>query len=233
MSDAARLEAIALAVTQTLDAFNGEREEALSPRFLALEAERLRSLVAAWVAFELRRAVPFRVAACEASCEVAIEGLRLKVVVDRIDALADGRLLIIDYKTGRSGSPARWGAVRITEPQLPIYAVLQDPQPVAVALARVSLAEQSFTGIAAEAGLLPRVPGIEDAGARRIFPSDADWEGLLDAWRARLAAIAREFMAGTAGVVFRAEADLAYCEVLPLLRLSERRRQFEELEQQR
>ncbi len=230
LGHSARLEAVARAASESLQRFNAEREEGLSPRFLELEEERLRTLVAAWVEFELARPQPFRVIACESSSEVELEGLKLRVVVDRIDQLADGRSLIIDYKTGRAGRTASWGAERMAEPQLPIYAVLQQPPPAAVALARVRLDQCAFSGIAAQAGLLPKVAGIADAAARRLFPSDGDWQGLLDNWRRRLAVVAREFVAGEARVAFRAEAELAYCEVLPLLRLAERRRQLEERE---
>lgn len=47
---------------------------------------------------------------------------------------------------------------------------------------------------------------------------------MLEHWRGRLQAVAREVGAGVAGVVFADEAELRYCEVLPLLRLPERRR---------
>jgi len=231
MDRAARDEALASAVAQAVRTFNAAREQALSPRVLALESERLRALIDTWVDVELTRPLPFRVQACESESEAGIEGLRLKIVVDRIDELADGRLVILDYKTGRSGSAASWGAERITEPQLPIYAVGAEPAPAAVALARVRLDEPGFAGIACEAGILPRVPGIDEPSARRLFPREQNWVGLMEQWRQRLAAIAAEFMAGEARVTFLREADLAYCEVLPLLRLAERRRQFEEQEQ--
>ena len=43
-------------------------------------------------------------------------------------------------------------------------------------------------------------------------------------WRERLHAVAREVKEGRAGVAFADEKALQYCEVLPLLRLPERRR---------
>ena len=227
MGEAARQEALRAAIAEALRVFDAAREEALSPRILALEGERLQALLELWVEVELKRPLPFRVLACESESEVEIEGLRLAIIADRIDELADGRRVILDYKTGRNGSASSWGAHRITEPQLPIYAVHAQPAPAAVALAWVRLAEPGFAGIACAADILPKVAGIGEPGARKLFPDEQDWEGLLEHWHQRLAAVAGEFMAGDARVVFRSEADLAYCEVLPLLRLAERRRQLE------
>jgi exodeoxyribonuclease-5 len=44
--------------------------------------------------------------------------------------------------------------------------------------------------------------------------------------------VAREVRAGVAGVSFANEGDLKYCEVLPLLRLPERRRLLQGRRQQ-
>ena len=187
------------------------------------------SLVAGWLEVEAQRQQPFRVVACEEPCELAIEGIAVHLVVDRIDELDDGRRVILDYKTGSGVSQASWGETRIAEPQLPVYAALAlAGQPVAaVAFAKVRLEDCGFIGIAAETGLLPKLVAIEDDAARRLFPQQASWPALLAHWQASIAAIAREIKAGEAAVRFRDEQDLAQCEVLPLLRLAERRAQFD------
>jgi probable DNA repair protein len=229
MSPAARQEALALAVDQALLAFNATLEQALTPRFLALERERLLRLVDAWLDVEMQRTPAFRVVACEEHCDVAIEGIAVRLVVDRIDELDDGRRVILDYKTGRTISQASWGEARISEPQLPIYAALAlHDQPLAVvAFAKVRLDESGFIGIAAEAGVLPRVAAIDEPAARKMFPQQQRWDALLAHWQGSLAAIAREIKDGEAAVRFSDEQDLVYCEVLPLLRLAERRTQIE------
>jgi hypothetical protein len=90
------------------------------------------------------------------------------VVVDRVDQFADGRLAIIDYKSGRSDRSRSWADARIVEPQLPIYAALAFPDRAvaAVALARVTREAPAFLGVAENEGLLP---GREGAG--RAAPS--------------------------------------------------------------
>ena len=227
MDGAARQSAVAAAVAAGLAAFTAKREEALTPNFLALEAERLRRLLQAWLEVEAQRALPFRVVACEQASEVQIVGIDVRLVVDRIDELEDGRRVILDYKTGSEVSAASWGGERIAEPQLPVYAITSEAKPAAVALARVRPEEPGFVGIAAEGGLLPGLAGIGDDAARKLFPDVAGWEELLALWRARIEAIAREIAAGCAAVSFEREQDLDYCEVRPLLRLAERRAQLE------
>ena len=190
-----------------------------------------------WLEVEAQRPQAFTVVACEARSEMQIEGIAVRLVVDRIDELADGRRVILDYKTGSAISQASWGETRIREPQLPIYAALRQggegealaeaAEIAAVAFAKVRPDECSFIGIAADADILPNVNGIADGGARKLFPEQANWNELLDHWRASIAAIAREIKAGEAAVSFSDEKDLDYCEVRPLLRLAERKAQLE------
>jgi len=234
MSATQRFDAIAVAVSSALQEFNAGREEVLTPRFIALEGERLQQLVAAWLEIEGQRSQPFRVISCEAAVDVEIEGIAVHLVVDRIDELVDGGRVILDYKTGAHVSQASWGAERISEPQLPIYAAMLahashsvQSHPVAVAFAKLRLEDSGFVGIAAEAGLLPGVAGIGDGVAAKLFPGEASWDELIAHWQVRIAAIAREIRAGDAEVRFASEKDLEYCEVLPLLRLAERRAQID------
>jgi exodeoxyribonuclease-5 len=231
MDGPARAAAVAAAVVAGIADFDAAREDPLPPRFLSLEAERLQRLLAQWIELEAGRPAPFRVVACEREIVLEIEGIAVRLVIDRIDALADGRLLILDYKSGQV-SAASWSDARIAEPQLPIYASLAAGDTLggevcAAAFARVRLDECGFVGIAAEAGLLPKVAGIGDDAARKLFPDIASWPELLEHWRTSIAAIAREVGEGGAAVRFADEKDLAWCEVLPLLRLAERREQLE------
>jgi exodeoxyribonuclease-5 len=94
-----------------------------------------------------------------------------------------------------------------------------------VAVALPGPAHGRPAGVAASGELLPGVPGLGD-GKQRIFAGEdfPDWDSVLDHWRLRLQAVAREVRAGEAGVVFSDEKLLQYCELKPLLRLPERRR---------
>lgn len=227
LDDAALDDAVRTAVAQAIVQFNAERDEALPEGFLSLEAERLHKVVLGWVCFEKARETPFSVAACEQEQTLEIEGITVKLVMDRIDRLEDGGVVVVDYKTGAALDVKNWATDRMTEPQLPIYAslALSGEQVVAVAFARVRVDDPRYVGVAASESVLPGVPGLDDARVRKDFPDTRfpDWNTLLEHWRQRVAAIAREVRSGEAAVRFANEADLAYCEVLPLLRLPERR----------
>ena len=212
-----------------LDAHDRDAVEPLPPRLRALEAQRLAELIATWLEVEATRA-DFRVQACEERQRLDIEGLGINVVVDRVDRLADGRLAIIDYKSGRSDRTKTWADARITEPQLPIYAALAFPDRAvaAVALARVTREDPAFLGVAEDAGLLPGVAALDDQRRRFATADFPDWPTLRACWAERIREVAREVKQGAAAVVFDDEKHLQYCQVKPLLRLAERRRQFEQ-----
>lgn len=229
LDETALADALATAADAAIAAFDRAREETMAPRFAALEKERLLRLAALWLGFERGRPVPFRVVACEQAVDIEIEGIAVHLVVDRIDELADGRHLVIDYKTAAAVSAKSWADSRIAEPQLPVYAGLAAAGETAgVAFAQVRSEKCAFVGIAAEGGLLPGVAGIGDDKARKLFPAVAGWESLLDHWRRSIAEIAREVRDGVAAAIVNDEKDLAWCEVTPLLRLAEARAQREE-----
>lgn len=213
------------AVEKALVHFEEEQRSPLPERFRQLESARLVRLLERWLAVERERPEPFTVVACEQAASVDIEGIRVNMVVDRIDRLADGQQLIIDYKTGAAINIDNWASSRITEPQLPIYAALVGDAVVAVVFAKVLIDKPAFAGISAAGDLLPGVRGLADP-RQKVFPAESfpDWPSVIAHWQESLRAVAREVRAGVAGVSFASEADLKYCEVLPLLRLPERRR---------
>ena len=225
LTDAARQQVIAEAVSTALQTYELDRRVTLPVRFRQLEAARLAKLLIVWLAVEAKRGVDFEVLACEQPAEVEIEEIRVKMVVDRIDQLADGRQIIIDYKTGATVDIKNWAEARITEPQLPIYAALVADEVAAVVFAKVLLDKPGFAGVADEKDILPGVQGVGDEKQKIFDPAEfPDWIAVVMHWRERLHAVAREVKAGQAGVMFADEKALLYCEVKPLLRLAERRR---------
>jgi exodeoxyribonuclease-5 len=225
LGETGRQQTIAEAVTAALQNFELDRRISLPVRFRELEAARLAKLIDVWLQVEAKRGQRFDVVACEAPAEVEIEGIKVRMVVDRIDQLADGRQVIIDYKTGAAIDTKNWAEQRITEPQLPIYAALVNEDVAAVVFAKVLLDKPAFTGVADEKDVLPGVQGIGDDKQKTFDPAEfPDWVAVITHWRERLHAVAREVKEGQAGVVFADERGLQYCEVLPLLRLPERRR---------
>jgi exodeoxyribonuclease-5 len=222
LGPSARQAAIAGAVGAALARHDREAPEPLPARQRELEAQRLAELVEAWLAFEAERE-DFTVLACEDAHRLVIEGLPVSIVIDRVDRLADGRLAVIDYKTGRGNASSGWAESRIAEPQLPIYAALAFPERevAAVALARVTREDARFVGIAADDGLLPGVKGLQAQRSRYSEEAFPDWSALRAAWAERVRALAREVRDGVAAVRVEDPRRLAWCPVLPLLRLAE------------
>ena len=224
LGETARRQAIADAVVQALQNFELDCRVTLPVRFRELEAARLEKLLDVWLAVESRRGAQFEVIACEQPAEVDIDGIKVQMVVDRIDRLADGRQVIIDYKTGAAIDYKNWAESRITEPQLPIYAALVADEVTAVVFAKVLLDKPAFAGVADEKDILPGVQGVGDEKQKIFDPAEfPDWITVVMHWRERLHAVAREVRQGVAGVSFADEKALQFCPVLPLLRLPERR----------
>ena len=230
LSETAQIVLIEQAVQLALEAFNRKHADALSANMMKLEAERLNILLDAWLQLELSREVDFTVLTCEQEEMVEIEGISVKLSIDRIDILADKSKVIIDYKTGSLPKLKTWAEDRIKEPQLPIYATiaLKYDAISAVAFAHVKLDGEGFSGLASTDNILPKVLAIGHEKLK-AFADLVTWDALLEHWHTQINAIAFEIKTGVANVTFDDEKDLTYCEVLPLLRLPERALQFERL----
>ena len=228
-------ELAAAIVAATDKAFQLARNiENVPKQILQIERQRLQILIKTWLQLEKQR-LDFTVLACEAEHVLNIEGLEIKLRIDRIDTLAatesdEPALIIIDYKTG-SGKPnhSSWADSRITKPQIPLYAslVLKDQQVIAACFAKVDLWESQFSGVTAH-DALPNIKPFSDLNSNSAFKEFDDFDALMMHWQQSLTAIAREIKAGVANVKFEDEADLLYCDVKPLLRLPERALQFEQ-----
>ncbi|MGJ8620485.1 MAG: PD-(D/E)XK nuclease family protein [Methylophilaceae bacterium] len=224
-----------LSISETvLATFNIERNHAFSARFLSLEAARLSKLVFAWlIEVEMLRPQGFNVIACEQSHDIDIEGIRIKLVIDRIDLLDDQRLVVIDYKTGHQLDYKNWAQANITEPQLPIYAafVLQETghEIGAVCYAKVRTADNAFIGVAAASELIQGATVFDDLRGRKVFDEATfpHWQSIVKHWKSSISATAISLKNGDAAVKFDNESQLAFCDVTPLLRLPEWQLQFE------
>lgn len=214
---------IGAAASTSLAAYEA-RMGALPAGSRELEMLRLNRLLREWLQAELRRA-DFVVLECEREIRHQIGPVALTMRVDRIDQ-QDGKLVVIDYKTGTPGRIQDWAAARITEPQLPIYALaLSSAEPAApvgaLVFGKVRLGEARFVGLSATDKFVDRVRGMHHVPGAP-FAAFPDWGALQAHWQERIAAVADEFARGVAAVSVDGTNGLDYCEVLPLLRLPER-----------
>ncbi len=186
----------------------------LSSRFAALEKERLRNLARGWLIQERERPA-FKVIEVENWHSVRVGGLVCNLRIDRIDQLADGRLIILDYKTGEV-TPRSWDGERPEDPQLPLYAVCTEGDIAAVAYARLKTGAMHFVGIAGMDGLLPGVGAATDEET-----GVAGWTSRLQEWRMVLEHLAEGFLAGNARVDPKNHNTCRYCDLHTLCRIHE------------
>ena len=179
-------------------------------RWRQREGLRMAELMDKWLLIEALRE-PFEVERLEQGAQTAHHGgLEFSVRIDRMDRLADGGRVLIDYKTGMA--TADWRGDRPDNPQLPIYALLQPESLVAVAYGRVNAGDCGFVAEAARGGIFtPRSRPSQLEGM-------PDFAGLVGLWAQRIEKIAAEFAAGNAEVAPTLRA-CASCRLQPLCRV--------------
>ena len=178
-------------VAATLQRYRGRApKHSWTQAYLDAEQERIVSLIEEWLDYEAKRA-DFTVEAGEEKLAAAVGDLKLQVRVDRIDAVAGGRV-IIDYKTGMLNGVS-WDGPRPDEPQLPLYAGFgQIDHLKGVLLGRVREDKVKFIGRVEDARIV--MPG--DAKLTRP-PYSAD---MLRGWQDVLRDLGQQFLKGEAQV---------------------------------
>ncbi len=192
------------AVTAARQALPSARWRALSALVATGESTRLTKVVNGWIAAHERMRPPFCVKEVEASAALTLQGLAFRLRLDRVDVLADGGAVIIDYKSGRTTAPDGWFEPRPQAPQLALYALARratvPTQPVrAVVYAQLKPGEIKAQGLAADAEAWPglKLPrNLRRAGV-------ADWSAVLERWADSIGALAAEIAAGEATVTPR------------------------------
>lgn len=178
--------------------------------YCSLEQKRLTQLLCEWLTSERERPA-FTVIAIEEDMDIQFAGLTLKLRIDRIDEFANGDRLLIDYKTG-SASTKTWQGERITEPQLPLYAVTREDI-AAISFAQINRKAQKWDGLGE----------LHDTSLNQtgIKPAD-DWPYQLQQWQTQLQQLANDFMSGDARVDFKDSTHEGYAaDLIPLTRLAD------------
>lgn len=143
---------------------------------LQLEKERASELLEGVVAVDMERE-PFDIAAVEEVLEGVIAGLPLKLRADRIDRDLQGKIIIVDYK---SGTPRRLlGADgRPKDMQLVVYAYIAAKPVSGIALLNIDSRD------------------IQLDAAGEAFPGKIEWDAALPAWFAEVEIAAGKIAAG-------------------------------------
>jgi len=209
---------LATAADEAMARIQRERPAALSGRFADIEKRRLTGLARAFLEEDRKRG-DFTVIAVEDKRGMAIGGMQLNARLDRVDETADGRRIVIDYKTGNA-NPGDMLGERPEEPQLPLYVITGEPDAAAVAFARVKTGDMAYVGLARDGDLLPGVKAHADSRHRDQYPF---WPDLLAAWRSDLERIALQFASGVSAVdPKRYPQTCQFCDVQPFCRIRER-----------
>ncbi|MDQ6917405.1 MAG: PD-(D/E)XK nuclease family protein, partial [Pseudomonadota bacterium] len=172
---------------------------------------------------EIERArPPFAVEGVEAEANVELASLNFRVRFDRIDALEDGGVAILDFKTGEADPPPRWFDQRPRATQLGMYVLAQrDAMPSVevrvAAYAQLRPERVVVVGLAADEDAWPALTPVAKSVA-------GDWRSLESWWRTRLGELAQDIASGDA-IVSPRQRPLACrtCCLQPLCRIQSAR----------
>ena len=191
------------------------------PRALCeLERVRLQELISEWLLQCEAPRQAFEVVSLEERQEIEHGGIRMKVMLDRIDRV-DGSLVVVDYKTGTSNKVSTWADTRIVNPQLPLY-VLTNEEIKGVSFAQVARNQCGFKGVASDDAMLPKVNTTvnKSRGGQATTRQLEGWSDWRAHWQESLDAIAAEVQSGLATVTPMKTACL-HCELKPLCRIDD------------
>ena len=188
--------------------------------YLKSEQRRLSVRLEEWLAIEAKR-VPFTVEATEKVLDnVSVGGLRLRLRADRVDRVADGKRLLLDYKSGEVATKD-WEGERPGEPQLPLYAVFGNVEDVAgVLFARIRVGETDIEGCVKDA----RAELFANAQASSRLVKNPYNDAMRDEWSAALLNLAEDFLRGEAQVDPKEQRKTCrFCAMPGLCRVAELR----------
>ena len=219
LDGAARRELVSRCAAVAVTARAEVLPEVYTPRVAELERERLTRRVLSWLEIEVRRA-PFKVLESEREHRFKIGPLTLRTRIDRIDELADGGRLLLDYKTGQVKLQS-WLEERPDDPQLPLYAVGERSGLAAVSYACLRPGDTGFLGLAARGGM---PEGIGAYAEKRSRPPEApDWDSLLAYWEKNLTQLAEGYVGGDARMDPKRAQTCERCHLSTLCRIHELR----------
>ena len=180
-------------VDKALLSMKSRTRERVGLDVIDLERIRLQTTVMEWLAVEAKRTIPFNVIARETPYEWEARGLSLSFKVDRVDQLADGGRVIIDYKSKTSNSLSDWTGAPIRAPQLPCYSEVIDGV-VSVAVASLSSDKPGYRALGAAIGV-----GKSDSASKRELEERAElsWSELRDQWKRELDRLVADFIRGS------------------------------------
>ena len=190
---------------------------------LRLERERAVQLALDWVRLDLDRG-GFRVQKLEEQAELMLEGVALRMRLDRVDAAtSNGGPLVLDYKTGRETSLSGLNPERLRSSQLPAYALVTEGVS-GVAYVFLSGKQLLVRGICDPNSEVPgkeKMPKLLPISRHKDFKQYLTWQDLLDGWRRALQEAAHGLCRGDARIEIFSYEDGARNQYQVLSRIQE------------
>ncbi len=209
------MEKISQAVNQALNELCRKSFQKIIKANRQAEQERLENLLLNWCEFEKTRE-PFTVEAIEQRYQTEFAGLTLRLAIDRIDRLASGERVLLDYKTGKVTS-RDWLGERPSDPQLPLYCLTTIGDVSGIAYASLKPNDLKFQGITKGEEVLP---GVKSADKQR--KEAHGWDTQLDEWQDSLSALADEFIQGFIALNPKSgAATCLHCDFASICRIHE------------
>jgi len=174
------------------------------------ERIRLQQLVIEWLEFEKQRLVPFEVLLVEEKKAFDLDGIHLDLQLDRIDRLPNGKLLLIDYKSGKQQKLEHLCGERPAEPQMLVYAASLGEEVEGALFGQAIRGDPKLIGYAREKHVNDRL--CEALGD--------DWPARRRNWETTVRALAAQFRSGEAAVN-PAKGACKFCHLKPLCRVLE------------
>ena len=154
------------------------------------EKIRLVKIIRQYIDLEKQRS-EFEVIKTESTSEVDINGLKFSTRIDRMDRLANGDSLIIDYKTGKDVKVSQMTGDPIDQAQLPIYAVTNSVD--GVAFATINSNDCQFKAITKNKSELPLT--------KQAMNRMPEWDKQINEWTSILNSASEQFQNGIASVL--------------------------------
>ena len=154
------------------------------------EKNRLVKIIRQYIDLEKQRS-DFEVIKTESTSEVNINGLKFSTRIDRMDRLANGDSLIIDYKTGKDVKVSQMTGDPIDQAQLPIYAVTNSVD--GVAFATINSNDCQFKAITKNKSELPLT--------KQAINRMPEWDKQITEWTSILNSASEQFQNGIASVL--------------------------------
>lgn len=194
-----------------VNAVDGRGQTPLEQLARQTERERLEEVILEWLAVEREREQSFTVETVEQEREHLFAGLELKLRIDRIDRLENGKVLLIDYKSGAQSTP-KWQDERPQEPQLLVYAAALGQEVDGLFLCQLKPRDMKPLGCSRDKQFAAKSAAVESG----------HWDEFLEHASECVEKLAGDFARGYAALDPAPHA-CDYCKLGPLCRIGERK----------